>query len=79
MQKLQKSIKLGEIKGNRESQAICVALFNLQGVNAFRMAHSNEDTTFVYGIYTEQKIRKDRQATVAAFVEGFNAGVRIYY
>ena len=72
-------MKLGEIKGNRESQALTVALFNLQGVNAFRMAHTNEDTEFVYGIYSDDKLRKSKQSELIAFVEGFKAATQIYY
>ena len=72
------STKLGEISGNRESQALCVALFNLQGVNAFRLAHSNNDTEFTYGIYSEQKLTKLKVQLVETFIHGFKAAVQVY-
>lgn len=73
------TMKLTEIKGNKESMALCTALFNYKGLNAYRMAHGNEDTEFFYGIYTDTKMSKHREESLANFIAGFKAGLQVYY
>ena len=68
--------ELGRVKGTRNGQLLCAAIFNILKINAGMLAIGSEDTLFEYVISSDQKRTKPQLVDARMFVTGFIESLR---
>lgn len=62
-----------------ELQKLRIMAPNHMGISIYGISHGCKDTDCMYGLYTQNKIKKSRICEIESFIEGFVLGIHHYY